>query len=453
MINQKIFRAYDIRGIYPKEINENNVYFIANKLANFYKGNKKIIVTHDARLSSPVLYRAVVKGLSKNKNLKLIKVGLATTPMLYFLVNYFNAQAGIMVTASHNPPQFNGLKIVGAKAQPVGGKEVLNIINSQPDDKQSFKNSRLSRDYQSKDKTNYFKIYASYLENFINLKVPMKVVFDCSNGPAGRVLERVKNKNLKIKLINNRPDGRFPAHSPDPLKKNSLSNLKKAVINFGADLGVIFDADGDRVFFVDNLGKKVLPDQVAFILGNKFKKIIIDPRMGFLIRKSGINFVESRVGHLFIKKIMKDKNINFGAEYSGHYYFAFKFGKKKSYFDSGIFASLVFINKVSKLKKNNILLSQYLEILPNYYRSQEINFLVKNKTEVINKIKQYFLQQKPLKVSMVDGVRMEFKDYWFSLRQSNTENLLRLNAEAATSQGLRNIISKISSLIKRYKLS
>lgn len=336
----------------------------------------------------------------------------------------------------------------------------------------------------------YQKEYAGFLEKFLvpqsfdklppTLSLwragrtrPLKVVFDCSNGATGIILEKLfqgkvksgpTRKNIrsggKVKgiLINEKPDGNFPAHGPNPLVKNAMEQIKKSVLKHKADLGVIFDADGDRVFFVDDKGRFVNPDEIAYLLiwSLKPKKIVYDVRAGWLIRrimnnelriknKKGKTIIhnskfiihESRVGHYFIKKLMREKDIEFGCEQSGHYYF-----KKFFYADSGILAAIEVINAVSKLPYS---LGDFCDLSPRYFRSGELNIRIKNlelringlnneTNKIIKKIEKYFLSQnskfKIQNSNHLDGLSMEFSAWQFNLRPSNTEPLARLNVEA-----------------------
>lgn len=285
---------------------------------------------------------------------------------------------------------------------------------------------------------NYIKLYTNFLEKFLKPlrqaqgRPPLKVVFDCSNGTTGKILgELFRDPSLRsgqpsVFLINKKPDGRFPAHGPNPMLEGAMNDLSKAVLKNKADLGVIFDADGDRVFFVDDRGKEVINDVPIILLAKNFSgPIVLTINVGILARdlleKSGKKILDSRVGHYFIKQVVRKKKINFAAERSGHYYF-----KKFFYADSGIFAAIQFINSVSGLKEK---LSDWIDELPQYYRSGEINFEIHDKESAMKRVEKYYSESAP-KVSRLDGLTMESKEWWFNLRPSNTENLIRLNFEA-----------------------
>ena len=304
----------------------------------------------------------------------------------------------------------------------------------------------------------YFHLYFSFLKKFYspNPDKKLKVVFDCSNGTAGLILEKftTNHSKLKIYFINDKPDGYFPAHGPNPLKPGAVKQLQAAVEKNKADLGIIFDADADRVFFVDDKSRFIDPDAVARLLiwHLKPKKVIIDVSAGWLVKK--LKIIESKVGHYFIKQKMRKENADFGAEHSGHYYFKEFFG-----LDSGILAAIEVINAVSRLPYK---LSDFVELLPKYYR-QEINIRRQTSNfkcqELLKKIEDYYKlkalpgrqageRYKLLRISRLDGLTMEFSDWWLNLRFSNTEPLLRLNVEAQSKFKLQEQIFKLKKLLR-----
>ncbi len=303
------------------------------------------------------------------------------------------------------------------------------------------------------------KIYANFLNKFLKPAKSLKVVFDCSNGTTGLVLKKLlqtANCKLQTLLINATPDGNFPAHGPNPSKAGAMNQLKKEILSQKADLGIIFDADGDRVFFIDNKGKFINPDIIANLLIWRLnpKKVVIDVRTGWLVRKPTTynqQLTTSRVGHYYIKKLMRKIKADFGAEQSGHYYFAFQnLGKGELYYDSGILSAIEIINAVSKLPYK---LSNYIDLLPQYYRSPELNLKVENPKQFIKKIEKYYKSKttdyKLLTTNYLDGLTMEFSDWWFNLRPSNTEPLLRLNIESNNKILLQQKIKELKSFIKQ----
>jgi phosphomannomutase len=305
-------------------------------------------------------------------------------------------------------------------------------------------------------KKNFINIYAKFLSGFLRVRAPLKAVFDCSNGPASLIVRKIRAKGLKISIINGQIDGRFPAHGPNPLILGAMDDIKKAVIKERADLGVIFDADADRAFFIDDKGRPVYPDEAVRLLTQEFPRqpIAIDVRIGYLIRKSKIKFFESKVGHFFFKNLMRRKKINFGSEISGHYYFSWRFGKKLAYYDSGIRGAIEMINQVSALKKSNRTLSEFLNGLPKYYRSGEINIKTRNQNLVLKNIENFY-KKSAKRIFYLDGLSADFelpeKEWRFNIRSSNTEPYLRLNIEASTKKLLEEKQKQIGKLINNVK--
>jgi len=295
--------------------------------------------------------------------------------------------------------------------------------------------------------------YAEFIEGFLKIEQSLTVVFDCSNGTTGLVLRKVKSKREKVKgiFINDRPDGNFLAHGPDPLRPDALRDLIRAVQENKADCGVIFDADGDRVFFVDDKGKPLTADNAAILIGETEQgPVALDVRMGYGAREWFASHnravVDSRVGHYFIKKLMREKNISYAAELSGHYYFSDFF-----YCDSGIFAAIRFLNSVARLKQKGMKLSEWITAQPHYYQSREINFEVTDKEAMMKKVYDTYKDEARI-TSTLDGIKMEFgegdKAWWFNVRPSNTENLLRLNLEAKDKKLFNAKLKEIKALIQ-----
>ena len=275
---------------------------------------------------------------------------------------------------------------------------------------------------------NYANLYANFLKKFIKPKRPLKVVLDCSNGTTGPVLEQLfaVEQNCKTLLLNKNPDGNFPAHGPNPLAEGAMAELGREVVKNKADFGAVFDADGDRVFFVDDRGRRLDPTAATLILAKRFKGSLALPmNIGPFLRKelaaAGHEVADSRVGHYFLKKLMKEKKLGFAAEQSGHYYF-------KNFFnlDSGIFAAVEFINAVSELSGP---LSKWVDAIAPRWISEETNFNVADKAAALEKLKSTYAPAAE-KISELDGLSVWLGSWWFNVRASNTENLLRLNLEA-----------------------
>ena len=295
-----------------------------------------------------------------------------------------------------------------------------------------------------------YRDYASYLLKFFR---PTKTVFavaDASDGSVGPILKVLSGKHLKLKILNGVPNGNFPAHGPDPMKARAEEELSLEVKKSGADFGAIFDGDGDRIFFVDDLGRSVNSDAAALLISGNFEPpFVITPVSGWAWRKalSAKEIRWSPVGHYFIKLKMRATGAKFAAEPSGHYYFEFTFGKRKAYYDSALRALVEFASQVSVIKKSGQKLSGWLDSLPKHYSSGELNFRVKDAGKIIARAKKIYVKRG--KISMLDGLSVEARDFWFNLRPSNTEPLLRFNAEANTKKELSKLLSEVKRLIKK----
>lgn len=288
---------------------------------------------------------------------------------------------------------------------------------------------------------NHINSYVIFLKRFLKLKRPLKVVIDCSNGTAGLVMEKLLkgNKSVHYKMLNSRPDGNFPAHGPNPLAAGAAAQLEKEVKKQKADLGIIFDADGDRVFFTDDRGRLTDAHEIGFALMQVFKPPFVVSTIASRRLKNVKGSVISPVGHYFFKNIMRKKKASVGLEHSGHFYFRDFF-----WCDSGILAAIEIMNFVSGLDDG---LADWLDSLPKYHRSGELNFKVADKKSVLEKIRKIYGKHAD-KVSHLDGLTLEFgNDFWMNIRPSNTENLLRLNLEARTGKILETELKKIRKII------
>ena len=436
-INPSIFRAYDIRGVYPEEINEETVYEIGRAYVKFLKA-RKIIVGRDCRLSSPSLFKALTKGI-RDQGANVIDVGLVSTPMLYFSVINLKADGGIEITASHNSGEQNGLKMVRKAAKPISGVSGLKEIKEL-----ALQGSGKAK---VKGRLNKKNIEASYLKDIWQQIDPkkirkFKVVIDTGNGMGSLIVsELFKRLKAKVYPLYFDLDGSFPNHLPNPLLSKNLTEIKKEIKKRKADLGIAFDGDADRVVFLDEKGKEVPGDLITALLASCFpqSKILYDIRSSRIvkeeIKKHGSIAVPSRIGHSFIKETMRKEKIAFGGELSGHYYF-----QDNGYIESPL--TVVFM-MLSMLADKT--LSQAIKPLRKYHSSGELNFIVKNKKQILKKIAERY--KKKGKISWLDGLTVEFPDHWFNLRASNTENLLRLNLEADSKKLKEERIKEISSYI------
>lgn len=447
-INYSIFKTYDIRGIYPSELNEETAYLIGQAFVRFLKkDNPKVVVGRDNRFSSPSIFQSLTKGILQQGG-DVVDIGLATTPMLYFAVAYFNFDAGINITASHNPSKYNGFKMVREKAIPVSEQSGLNEI----------KKLILEGKFNSSKKGKIVrkKILKEYLDfnlkdfNFKTIK-PLKIIIDTANAVPGIIISNLfKKTGIKVFHLFSKLDSSFPNHEPNPIVKKNLKVICQAVKTKKANLGVAFDGDGDRVVFIDEKGKMVSGDLITalmaqLILEEKPKeKIFYDIRSSNIVRevikKSGGVPIMGRIGHSLIKERMRKEDIIFGGELSGHYYL------KNHYFsDAPIFVLFKILEKISKTDKA---FSEIIKPYQKYFSSEEINFKIKNKKKILELLENRFKRGKILKI---DGLRVDFSDWWFLARPSGTEDLLRLNIEAKTKKIMEKKKKELSLFIKKHQ--
>lgn len=296
----------------------------------------------------------------------------------------------------------------------------------------------------------FINVYIGFLKKFLRLERSLRIVFDCSNGTTGPILRRLlkaENHKLKALFINDKPDGNFPGHGPNPMLKGATEQLETAVRRERANLGIIFDADGDRALIIDNQGRLLHPDIVAYLLIWYLgpKKVVINTPTGWLVRNlklQGVKIFESPVGYYFVSRLMRKTNSRFAAEHSAHYYFGNFFCR-----DAGILAAILIINAVSLLPYR---LSEFVDLLPQYHRSWEVNFIVKDKDRLL-KIIEKKNGKGVRKISHSDGLTMEFDDWWFNVRPSQNEPLLRLNIETTSKKLLNQKTMSLKKIILSSK--
>jgi len=446
-INPNIFRAYDIRGIYPSEINEEAAYLIGRAFVRFLKKRKlNIAVGRDNRLSSPQLFKALTKGII-DQGANVSNIGLSITPMLYWTCAHFKFDGGISITASHNPPQYNGFKFVREKAIPMseksGIKEIKNLVFGS-----KFKTTKKGKIIRKEVLKEYVKFN---LKDFVIQEIkPFKIVIDTANAVPGIVIPEIFKKiNCQIYHLFAELDGSFPNHFPSPHEEKNLKSLKREVLRKKADLGIAFDGDGDRVIFVDEKGKMIPGDLITGFLTslilkeNPGEKVLSDVRSSNairdVIREEGGIPVIGRIGHSFIKERMRKENIIFQGELNGHYYL------RSHYFcEAPFFVIFKILEEMSKSRKN---ISELVKPFRRYYHSGEINFEVKNKKKVLKTLENKF--QKGGKILKIDGLRIDFPDWWFNIRPSHTEPVLRLVVEAKTKKLMKEKKKELKALIER----
>ena len=431
-----IFRAYDIRGVFGEDLTEEVATRIGAAFATFLGEHKEVLVARDVRLSGEKLRKALVSGLLSGCD--ATDIGIVPTPLLYFALNRLQKDAGIMITASHNPPEWNGFKAFSRKGS-IYGKDMEKV-------KQIAKEVDLKRLGKKRGKlTSHkrtIKEYMDFVANKIEIRRKLKVVADTANGTCGSVAPRLfKRLGCKILTLNQNPDGTFPAHLPEP-KEETLSELKKEVVRNKADLGVGYDGDGDRAVFVDEKGNVIPGDLTLLVFAKdvlqktKGAKIIYELSCSMAVEEyvkelGGIPIVE-RVGHTFIMDRMIEENALLGGEKSSHFYFSECYGV-----DDAIFASL---RMAEILSKDSEKLSKIADSLPKYPSIYEKNFECPDnlKFVVIEKLRSRF-KDYGLTILDMDGVKLLDKDGWVLLRPSNTEPIIRVSAEAKTKGKLKEL--------------
>ena len=427
-INPGIFKAYDIRGIYPDQLNEEAAYAIGRAFATFLKVDT-VIVGRDMRLSGPQMFDAVTRGLM-DQGADVINIGMVSTDQYYFACATLN-QAGMMVTASHNPAQYNGFKMVKKMPYLLSGEEGIQDLRRIIEADAFAQPTRQGKMTEQDLSADFVQMVLSLIDG--PALAPLKVIADTGNGMVGPILKRVYERLPSVNLTGMYldPDGSLPNHGLDPLQPENRAELQQRVVAEGADIGFAFDGDGDRFFTIDDRGEFVSGDFMTALMGQYFlekypgAKILYDVRASWAVpdlisAAGGIPLME-RVGHAFIKSRMAQEDAVFAGEVTGHYYF-----KDFFFADSGIVPSLVIMEMLSKKKAK---LSDLLKPLEaTYFISGEINTRVSG--DVQAKMQELADIFKDGKVEWLDGVSVTYDDWHFNVRPSNTEPLLRLNLEA-----------------------
>lgn len=441
----KAFKAYDIRGIFNVDFNLNDVYRIGYYLPKLMKTDK-ILVGRDIRNSSPEIFENLCKGIN-DSGAAVFDAGLSTTPMIYYLTANEGFDASVMITASHNDKEYNGMKISGHKALPIGYDtglaELEKMIQQKPE---PVRNPGKIIPFNKKQK--YLDFLKQYQKDYSGLRLAV----DCSNGMAALFVEKLLGPS--VKYLNLGMDGDFPGHAPNPLVEDNLKALIKTVKEKELDLGIIFDGDADRVMFVDEKGRFIRPDLMIALLGDYFLRdtpgaiALHDIRSSRAVSEhlnnAGAEVHMWRVGRAFAARKLKEIDGLFGGELAGHYYFRDFF-----YSDSGLMSALIVLNVLLELKNKGIQTSEYFDNINPYFNSGEINFKIEAKQEAMEQIKAHFMaKETPEQLHDFDGYRLDFKDWWFNIRPSNTEPYLRFIAEARSQKKLDTIISETSSIIK-----
>ncbi|MEI6835286.1 MAG: phosphomannomutase/phosphoglucomutase [Candidatus Falkowbacteria bacterium] len=456
MINPNIFKAYDVRGVYGVDFDDD----AANQIALAYVALRqsdpdynplqplKLAVGCDMRVSSPALKEKLISGLL-SQGVSVTDFGLVSTPAFYFAVSSYNLDGGIMISASHNPGEWNGFKIVRAKAVPVSGETGLvwmrdKIIANSFEPSLKTGSLEIKKDIaqeQLKHDCQYF--------NLQNIK-PLKIVIDTANGMGAQyIFELFKNLPIVLLPLNFEFDGSFPAHEADPLKEENMAQLQKMIIEKEADLGIATDGDGDRVFFVDDKGKTISPAIIRGLLSKIFLKVKPGSKIGYdvrpgkitedmIVQNGGIPVV-TRVGHSLIKEQMLKENLYFAGESSGHFFLNLPIGCFEM-------PNIIIGKLLEEFSGCGQKISDYLKPLEKYFSSGEINNEVNNKEIVIKELADKYSDGQ---IDFLDGITVKYPDYWFNVRASNTENKVRLNLEAVTFQIMEAKREEILAIIKQ----
>lgn len=446
----KAFHAYDIRGVYNKDFNKDDAYKIGFFLPQLLKTDK-VLVGRDVRESSPEIFEYLTKGIT-DAGADVYNLGIATTPMVYYGTAKFDFKASVQITASHNPREYNGMKISRENALPVGYDSGLADLEKMMNtlEIKAVHNKGKIIDFEIKDK--YLEFLKSHLTDFSDLKVGI----DCSNGMAALLIKDIIG-NAPM-YIYDELDGRFPNHEANPLIPENQQDLIKLVKENGLDIGVIFDGDADRVMFIDERGEFVPPDLIIALLGlyfaeekKQFGKVLQDIRtskaVGEYLKRFGFEMEIWRVGRAFAAKKLREIDGVYGGELAGHYYF-----RDFYYSDSGLLASILVLRTIARFKARGISFSEIINKIKKYENSGEINFKIEEKQEAIKAVVSHFESiQKPEKVLDFDGYRVEYSDWWFNVRPSNTEPYLRLIVEAKTEQLLNKKLNEIKQIISQFE--
>lgn len=445
-----IFKSYDIRGVYPNEINEDIAKRIGYAFAKFLKEKrpqtKNIVVGRDMRSSSRSLSKSLMNGIV-SFGVNVVDIGVVSTEITYFTVGYHGLDASIMVTASHNPAGYNGFKLCREKAIPIASDSGLSDITEIVKSNSPQTSNSVAGKIVEKDVFNDYKDFVLRFANK-NLK-PLKIVVDAGNGMAGKIIPLVFS-SIPCEIIPLYFDlnGNFPNHDANPLIPENIVDLQKKVAETKANFGVAFDGDADRCVFVDETSNVVGGDITTAIIagellmGNKGQVVIYDLRSSKAvpeeIKTAGGIPIRERVGHSHIKKAMRENNAIFAGELSGHYYY------RDFYFaDSGIITLIQIINI---LNKKNVPMSNLVSSCRRYFSTREINFDVDDKDAKIAKLAEIFSDGK---INYTDGITVEYNDWWFNVRKSNTEPILRLNLEATTNKIMEKMKKTVIEAIKQ----
>lgn len=444
-----IFKAYDVRGLVDKEITADFCFATGVAFARFLQQEREpgtVVIGEDMRPSSPIFADAFSAGVT-SQGFDVIRIGLASTDMLYFAAGKLN-MPGAMFTASHNPAEYNGIKMCFSGARPIGKESGLLTI-------EKFVTEGSPLELRSVGVERHQSMVEEYVDHLLTLvdlttTRPLKVVIDAGNGMAGYTAPAVfKRLNFEVIEMYFELDGTFPNHEANPIDPKNLADLAKAVKKHKADIGLAFDGDADRCFLVDEKGDLVNPSALTALIADRalatdpgstiIYNLISSRSVREVVEENGGTAVRSRVGHSYIKKLMAETGAIFGGEHSGHFYFR-DFWRA----DSGMLAAL---HALAALSESKGTLSQLLETYNRYSSSGEINSVVKDADAVMKKIEDFYLSTGSVTTDHLDGLTVDSADWWFNVRASNTEPLLRLNVEATTKSLMEKVRTQVLALI------
>lgn len=453
---QTLIKAYDVRGIVPQEFDENisnligQAFVVALKLRKIDGGCGQVVIAHDMRPSGPLLVESFARGVRK-QGVDVLHMGLASTDGLYFATGLLNI-AGAMFTASHNPAEYNGIKLAKPGAAPVGQdsglKEITALVLNGLPEFNGEEGKETSRDLNSE--------YVKYLHSLVDLKSArkLKVVIDAGNGMGGFSVPKVFNdSNFEIVPMYFELDGTFPNHEANPIEPANLVDLQKRVLVEKADIGIAFDGDADRAFFIDEKGQSITPSAITALIAKRelqrelgstiIHNLITSRSVAEVVKENGGKAIKTRVGHSFIKQVMKDTNAIFGGEHSGHFYF-----RDFWFADSGMLAALHVLAALGETSSDTSF-SSLIKEFDRYVASGEINTRVKDVAATSQKVKEYFAGIEGVQIDDLDGLTFASETWWVNIRPSNTEPLLRLNAEARERATMEKVRDEALAIIRK----
>ena len=443
------FKAYDFRGIFGKDFDLETIYKFGFFLPELLHADK-VLIGRDMRVTSDDMFHALARGIT-DAGAYVYDMGLTTTPLVYYFTAKHGFEASVMITASHNPKEYNGLKVSRKDALPVGYDTGLGELEQKVLHEEVVITAPKGKVVDYPVKEEYLQFQSQYHYNIDNLNL----VMDCSNGMASILVKEIFG-NQPLYLFDTL-DGTFPNHEANPLEPENIVALQEKVRETKADIGVVFDGDADRVMFVDEHGDFIPPDLMIAVLGHYFIEeknvqglVIQDIRtsksVAEYLEKMGREMYIWRVGRAYAAMKLREIDGAFGGEYAGHYYFRDFF-----YSDSAMIAAQVLLHVFADMKKKGVSVSQLIGQIKRYANSGEINFTIEEKKAAMEAVvKTATAQEKPEKILDFDGYRVEFPDWWFNIRPSNTEPYLRLLMEARTEALLKEKRAFIEGILKPY---